>query len=88
MKGEGKGHVRVAETECCPRLAESDLARNLRHILVKRPPEVVVIAENECLFELEPDGDDIPRIFQRKFVSLLGFEFMLEEEFLIIYADK
>ena len=70
--------VRVAETKRRLRLAEGDLARDFRYVLIERAAEVVVIAEYERLLELEPDSDDVPRVLKRKFVSLLHFEFMLE----------
>lgn len=59
---EESGDARVVETECRPRLAECDLARNLGDVLVKCTTNVVVITEDECLFELEPNGDDVSRI--------------------------
>ena len=77
-------NVRVVETKRRPCLAEGDLARDFRHVLVELATHEVVIAENECLFELEPDGDDVPRIFQCKLVSLLRFKLMLEQEFFVI----
>ena len=76
--------VRVVETKRRPCLAKGDLARDFRHVLIELAAHKVVIAENERLFELEPDGDDIPRIFQRKLVSLLRFKLMLEQEFFVI----
>ena len=76
--------VRVVETKRRLCLAEGDLARDFRHVLVELAAHEVVIAENERLFELEPDGDDVPRIFQRKLVSLLRFKLMFEQEFFVI----
>lgn len=77
-EGQSRNSVRVAETERRLRLAKSDLARNFRHVLIKRATNVFVIAENKCLFELKPNSDDVFRIFQCKVVSLLRFEFVLE----------
>jgi hypothetical protein len=77
-------NVRVVETKRRLCLAEGDLARDVRHVLVKLAADEVVIAENERLFELEPDGDDVPRVPQRKLVSLLRFKLMLEQEFFVI----
>jgi hypothetical protein len=78
------GDVRVVETERRLCLTEGDLARDSRHVLVKLAADEVVIAEDERLFELEPDGDDVPRVSQRKLVSLLRFELVLEQELFVV----
>ena len=85
-KGMGKGrrNIRVIETKRRLCLAEGDLAGDFRHVLVELAAHEIVIAKNERLFKLEPDSNDVPRIFQCKLVGLLRFELMLEQEFFII----
>ena len=82
--GEEERNVRVIETKRRLCLAEGDLAGDFRHVLVEFAAHEIVIAKNERLFELEPDSDDVPRIFQCKLVGLLRFKLMLEQEFFVI----
>ncbi len=59
----GRRDVRVAKAECGLGLAKRDLARDFRDVLVERAADVVVVAENECLFELESDSNYVFRVF-------------------------
>lgn len=82
--GVEERNIRVVEPKRRLCLAEGDLAGDFRHVLVELAAHELVITENESLFKLEPDSDDVPRIFQCKLVCLLRFELMLEQEFFII----
>ena len=82
--GVEKRNIRVIETKRRFCLAEGDLAGDFRHVLVELATHEVIITENESLLKLEPDGDDVPRIFQCKLVRLLRFKLMLEQEFFVI----
>ena len=56
----------------------------LRNVFVELSANVIVIAEDERLFQLETDGDDIFSVLLRESVGLIDFELVLEEEFLVI----
>ena len=65
-------------------MRDSDLTGNLGYVLVELSTDVVVVTEDECLFQLEPDGDNIFGVLLRESVGLIDFELVLEEEFLVI----
>ena len=65
-------------------MRDSDLTGNLGYVLVELSTDVVVVTEDERLFQLEPDGDNIFGVLLRESVGLIDFELVLEEEFLVI----
>lgn len=65
-------------------MVDRDLARDLRDISVEGPSNVVVVTEDESLFEFESDGNDVACVLEGKFVRLLRLQFMFEQEFLVI----
>lgn len=75
---------RVVEPERSFRLVDGDLAGDLGDIAIERTTDVVVVAEDECLVQIEADRDDVLRVAQRKLVCLLGLQLVFEEELLII----
>jgi hypothetical protein len=69
-------------------LAVCDLSRDLGDVLVECPADVVVIAEYERLLDVESYGDDVFRVLDRIPLCLLHFQFMLEQEFLIVCQKR
>ena len=65
-------------------LGDRDLAGNLRYVPVELSSDVVIIAEDERLLQLETDSDNVFGVLLRECVSLIDFELVLEEKFLVI----
>ena len=65
-------------------MRDGDLTRDLGNVLIELSPDVVIITENERVLQLEANGDDIFGVLLRKSVGLVGFELVLEKEFLVI----
>jgi hypothetical protein len=80
-------HLRVVETEGRFGLREGNLARYFGNVLVKLSPDVVIVAENECLLQFETDCDDIFGVLFCESVGLIDLELVLEEELLIIWGS-
>lgn len=78
--------VRVVESKGCFSLVVADLTRDFGHVTVESTADVVVVTEDERLFQVEPDGDDIARVSKRKSACLLDLEFVLEQELLVVYG--
>lgn len=80
-------NLRVVETKCSLCLVDGNLAGDLGDILVEGTANVVIIAENESLLDVEADGYDVTGISSCELVRLLRLELVLEQELLVIYAD-
>jgi hypothetical protein len=80
-------HSRVVETEGRFGLGDGDLPGDLGNVLVELSSDVVVVAEDERLLQLETDGNDILGVLFRESVGLIDFELVLEEEFLVIWSS-
>lgn len=65
-------------------LVIGDLPRDLGDILVEHATHVLVIAEDERLFEIEATCNDILGVLSRELLGLLGFELMLEQELFVV----
>ena len=57
---------------------------DLGDILVELSPNIVVIAEDERLLQLESDSNDVFGVLFRESIGLIYFELVLEEEFFVI----
>ena len=68
-------------------MRDGDLTGDLGDVLVELSSDVVVVAEDERLLQLETDGDNIFGVLLRKGVGLIDFELVLEEEFLVIWSS-
>ena len=77
-------HSRVIKTEGRFGLRDSDLTGDLGDILVELSPNIVVIAEDERLLQLESDSNNIFGVLLRESIGLIYFELVLEEEFFVI----
>jgi hypothetical protein len=69
-------------------LRDRDLTGDLGDVLVELPPNVIVVAEDERLLQLETDGNDILGVLLRESVRLFGFELVLEKELLVIWKSS
>ena len=65
-------------------MRDSDLTGDLGDILVELSPNIVVIAEDERLLQLESDSNDVFGVLFRESIGLIYFELVLEEEFFVI----
>ena len=65
-------------------MRDSDLTGDLGDILVELSPNIVVIAEDERLLQLESDSNNIFGVLLRESIGLIYFELVLEEEFFVI----
>jgi hypothetical protein len=77
-------HSRICETKSRFRLTTRNLSGNLGDIVVERPADIIKIAENEGLFEVESDSDDISCVLYCKGARLLDLELVLEQELLVV----
>ena len=50
-------------------------------------PDICKIAEDERLLQIEAHSDDISCVPERKIVRLFRFQFMLEQEFLVVWQE-
>jgi hypothetical protein len=73
LYGDGLIRSRVVETEGRFGLRDGDLAGDLGNVLVEFSPHIVVVTEDECLLQLETDGDNIFGVLLRKSVGLIDF---------------
>ena len=64
---------RVVEPEGSFCLRDGNLTGDLGDILVEFSPDVVVVAEDESLLQLETDGDNISSVLFGKSVGLIDF---------------
>lgn len=71
-------YARIGKPKRSFRLAVSDLPRYLGYILIERSTDIVVIAKDESLFEIEPDSDNIACIRAWKGFHLINFELVFE----------
>ena len=81
-------HLRVVKTEGRFGLRDRDLTGDLGDVLVELPPDVIVVAEDERLLQLETDGNDILGVLLRESVGLFGFKLVLEKELLVIWRSS
>ena len=65
-------------------MRDSDLTGDFGDILVELSPNIVVIAEDERLLQLESDSNNIFGVLLRESIGLIYFELVLEEEFFVI----
>jgi len=77
-------HLRICETKSRFRLTTRNLSGNLGDIVVERSADIIKIAENEGLLEVESDSDDISCVLHRKGARLLDLELVLEQELLVV----
>lgn len=66
-------------------MVDRDLTRDLGDVSVEGSSDIVIIAEDKCLFEVEPDRNDVACVLESKFVGLLGLQLMFEQEFLVVW---
>ena len=78
-------YARVVETKRGFGLVDGNLSRNFGDVAIEGTANIIVVAEDECLFEVESYSNDVTSIAFSEFISLLRFELMLEQEFLIIW---
>ena len=81
-------HLRVVKAEGRFGLRDRDLTGDLGDVLVELPPNVIVVAEDERLLQLETDGNDILGVLLRESVGLFGFKLVLEKELLVIWRSS
>lgn len=84
---EKRGNSRIIESKCCLCLIYGNLSRDLGNVPVKRPTDEIIVTEDERFFEVKPDRNDIFRISFGKLVGLFHFQFMLEQELLVVYME-
>ena len=65
-------------------MRDSDLTGDFGDILVELSPNIVVIAEDERLLQLESDSNNIFGVLLRESIGLIYFELVFEEEFFVI----
>lgn len=66
-------YLRIIEAESSFSLIVRDLPRDLRNVAVERSTDEIEIAEDERLFEIETDSNDISCVLRRKGARLLRF---------------
>ena len=76
--------LRIVETESRFSLRDRDLTRDFGDVLVELSPDIIVVAEDESLLQLEPDGNNVFGVLLRESVGLVDFELVFEEELLVI----
>ena len=79
-----KRDARIVKAEGRLCLVVCDLARDFGDILIEWATNICVVAEDERLFEIEANSDDISGIEPRKLFHLNDLELMLEQEFFIV----
>ena len=76
--------LRIGKPEGGFCLAARNLPRDLGDVAVKCAAHKVKVAEYERFLDVESDRNDIPGVLLRERIGLLNFEFVFEQEFLIV----
>jgi hypothetical protein len=64
------------------------LSGDFGNVTVERPADVVVIAEDKCLLEIETNSDDIASILLCECPGLFRLELMLKQELFIVCDES
>lgn len=76
--------LRLVETEGGLGLVVADLTGDSRDVFVEWPTHVGIVAEDEGSLDVEAACDDVFCVLSSEFPCLVWFEFVLEQEFLVI----